>query len=109
AKGLEWPIVCVPHCNAGFMPLARAERIEEERRLLYVAMTRASHALHLYALADLPLSPFLEEAQADQVLAAVRAMQDALSRDPSLWRLADYTALGVNAMRLGFQSYFARW
>lgn len=109
AKGLEWPVVCVPHCNAGFLPLARAENIEEERRLLYVAITRASHALHLYALADLPLSPFLEEAQAEEVLAAVAEIQVALSRDPARWQVGDYTAVGVNAMQLGFHDYFARW
>jgi superfamily I DNA/RNA helicase len=114
AKGLEWPIVCLPHCNAGFLPLVRAgqvaaENIEEERRLLYVALTRTSHALHLYALAGLPLSPFLEEAQASQILSAVAEIQAALAQNPAQWRVGDYTALGVNAMQLGFHSYFARW
>ncbi len=114
AKGLEWPVVCVPHCNAGFLPLLPEgrddlARREEERRLLYVAITRARHALHLYALEDLPLSPFLVEAQADEVLAAVQEMQDALARDPGHWRTADYTALGVNAMQLGFHDYFSTW
>lgn len=114
AKGLEWPIVCVPHCNLGFLPLTSGEqgnpaRLEEERRLLYVAITRARHALHLYALADLPLSPFLVEAQAGDVLAAVDEMQAALAHDPAQWQTADYTALGVNAMQLGFHDYFATW
>jgi superfamily I DNA/RNA helicase len=114
AKGLEWPVVCVPHCNLGFLPLTSSgqenpARLEEERRLLYVAITRARHALHLYALADLPLSPFLDEAQAGDVLAAVQEMQAALARDPAQWQTADYTALGVNAMQLGFHDYFATW
>lgn len=50
AKGLEWPIVFVIGCSEGLMPLTYAEtddQIEEERRLLYVAMTRAADRLAL--------------------------------------------------------------
>ena len=50
AKGREWPVVIVPHCNEGFLPYKTADNIEEERRLLYVAITRArarsASALH---------------------------------------------------------------
>ncbi len=52
AKGLEWDVVYVIHTADGMIPsdmaTANAEEIEEERRLLYVAMTRARDALHLY-------------------------------------------------------------
>ncbi|GAA5859197.1 hypothetical protein JCM8547_008911 [Rhodosporidiobolus lusitaniae] len=44
AKGLEWPIVFVPACENGTYPFFRAEKeseVDEERRLLYVAITRA--------------------------------------------------------------------
>ncbi|CAE6527716.1 unnamed protein product [Rhizoctonia solani] len=37
AKGLEWPVVIVPAVEGGTYPFYRAEDIEEERRLLYVA------------------------------------------------------------------------
>ncbi|KAI6784484.1 ATP-dependent DNA helicase-like protein [Emericellopsis cladophorae] len=47
AKGLEWPIVFVPSVYTGSMPHSRAEDIDEERRLLYVAMTRAQALLYL--------------------------------------------------------------
>jgi DNA helicase-2/ATP-dependent DNA helicase PcrA len=52
AKGGEWDAVHVIHAADGMMPSDMAtgddERIEEERRLLYVALTRARHALHVY-------------------------------------------------------------
>ncbi|QIW97888.1 hypothetical protein AMS68_003406 [Peltaster fructicola] len=47
AKGLEWPIVFVPACFNGSIPHSRAEDHDEERRLLYVGMTRAQAMLYL--------------------------------------------------------------
>lgn len=49
AKGREWDAVFVIWAVDGYFPLARAlgddEQVEEERRLLYVAMTRARNHL----------------------------------------------------------------
>ena len=47
AKGLEWPIVFIPALYNGSIPHSRAEDTDEERRLLYVAMTRAQALLYL--------------------------------------------------------------
>jgi DNA helicase II / ATP-dependent DNA helicase PcrA len=51
AKGQEWKSVFVLNCVDGCIPSDLAtgttEEIEEERRLLYVAMTRAKDHLHL--------------------------------------------------------------
>ncbi|KAK3381475.1 P-loop containing nucleoside triphosphate hydrolase protein [Podospora didyma] len=47
AKGLEWPIVFVPAVYNGSIPHMRSEDGDEERRLLYVAMTRAQSLLYL--------------------------------------------------------------
>jgi DNA helicase-2/ATP-dependent DNA helicase PcrA len=51
AKGQEWKTVHILSAVDGCIPSDRAtgtpEEIEEERRLLYVAMTRAKDALHL--------------------------------------------------------------
>jgi len=50
AKGLEWPYVILAGCNEGILPSDRAVDagdIEEERRLAYVAITRARDALTL--------------------------------------------------------------
>jgi DNA helicase-2/ATP-dependent DNA helicase PcrA len=51
AKGLEWNTVFLLWVNEGRIPSARSaeneESLEEERRLLYVAMTRAKRRLYL--------------------------------------------------------------
>jgi DNA helicase II / ATP-dependent DNA helicase PcrA len=47
AKGLEWPVVFVPAVYKGSIPHARSEDDAEERRLLFVAMTRAQALLYL--------------------------------------------------------------
>ncbi|KAI1155652.1 UvrD-helicase-domain-containing protein [Nemania diffusa] len=47
AKGLEWPVVFIPAVYNGSIPHIRAEDQNEERRLLYVAMTRAKALLYL--------------------------------------------------------------
>lgn len=47
AKGLEWRVVFVVWLAEGRFPSARAEEVEEERRLFYVACTRARDVLLL--------------------------------------------------------------
>ncbi len=75
AKGLEFNYVFIPGCENGILPHSRAleesdGNVEEERRLFYVALTRArrqlflSHALQRSkngAPQDTVPSPFLEE------------------------------------------------
>ncbi|HET6490134.1 MAG TPA: ATP-dependent helicase [Syntrophales bacterium] len=79
AKGLEWSIVFIIWCAEGMIPLARALNEaggeEEERRLFYVATTRAKDQLYLcHPLIDysrgmgmVPLRPsrFIEELEQD--------------------------------------------
>ncbi|EKD15854.1 ATP-dependent DNA helicase pcrA [Drepanopeziza brunnea f. sp. 'multigermtubi' MB_m1] len=65
AKGLEWPVVFIPAAYQGSIPHSRAEDTNEERRLLYVAMTRAKALLYMScpikstSNEDTILSPFL--------------------------------------------------
>ena len=47
SKGLQWPVVFIPDCNDGILPPKKCENVEEERRLLYVAITRTMETLHL--------------------------------------------------------------
>ena len=59
AKGLEWPVVFVPAIYDGSIPHSRAEDADEERRLFYVAMTRAQALLTM----TLPLMQSREQEQ----------------------------------------------
>jgi len=50
SKGLEFKVVFLPDLNEGIIPSRKSisdESIEEERRMLYVAMTRAKEKLYL--------------------------------------------------------------
>jgi len=53
AKGLEWPVVHLPHLVDGALPsdmaLGDPGGLAEEHRLFYVAITRARDRLYLYA------------------------------------------------------------
>ena len=69
SKGLEYQIVFIPDANDGTIPHQRAildADVEEERRLFYVAMTRAKERLHIYYVKEryhkpADVSPFVEE------------------------------------------------
>ena len=47
SKGLEFPVVFVTGCSADLLPHKRTSDVEDERRLFYVAMTRAEDELYL--------------------------------------------------------------
>lgn len=62
SKGLEFSYVCIMGANEGTIPGKRSrknEEIEEERRLLYVAMTRAKKILDILYLTGTPDYPRL--------------------------------------------------
>ncbi len=69
SKGLEFPIVFIPEANEGMTPYRKAvmkEEIEEERRLFYVAMTRAKELLYIFSVKErffkaLEVSRFVNE------------------------------------------------
>ena len=56
AKGLEFPVVFITGVQEGLLPHANAlgstSRVEEERRLCYVGMTRAKRKLYLHWAAE---------------------------------------------------------
>lgn len=69
AKGLEYDCVFIPDVNEGITPHNKAvldADMEEERRMFYVAMTRARRYLHIYYVKErfnkeVDVSRFVEE------------------------------------------------
>lgn len=60
SKGLEFNTVYIPDCNEGIIPHKKSmkgEAVEEERRMLYVAMTRAKHRLTMSYVAGTKEEP----------------------------------------------------
>ncbi|MBW8826269.1 MAG: ATP-dependent DNA helicase UvrD2 [Acidobacteria bacterium] len=93
AKGLEWPVVFLAGLERGLVPISRAkgdDALDEERRLLYVAVTRAEEELHCswakertYGERRLPRqpSPWLDDIEAARsAIAAGGSLRDQLDR-----------------------------
>ena len=97
AKGLEWPVVFVNSLVDGITPhhrsLADFEELEEERKLFYVACSRAKSRLYLTApdyfssysgYFDKP-SRFIAELSADEVTVETSKKSIRESDDPVWW------------------------
>ena len=69
SKGLEFEVVILPDVNEGIIPYKKAvsdEELEEERRMYYVAITRAKQYLHVFSVVrlhgkEMELSRFVGE------------------------------------------------
>jgi DNA helicase-2/ATP-dependent DNA helicase PcrA len=84
AKGLEWPVVFVTGLERGLVPIAYAETpaaLAEERRLLYVALTRAERELHLSWAQRRTLGGREMTRQASPYLASIEAALAAFGPD----------------------------
>ena len=99
AKGLEFPVVFMPGMETGIFPSQRStesdSKIEEERRLCYVGVTRAEERLYLYSTDERMLygryqhndpSVFLEE-------------MGLISQDTPMKHNSYGSALGLNRSR----------
>jgi len=66
SKGLEFPVVFIIGCNDGLLPHYKNDNIEDEKRLFYVAITRAEKELYLsytdsYNNKINQISPFMKD------------------------------------------------
>jgi DNA helicase II / ATP-dependent DNA helicase PcrA len=105
AKGLEFEVVFLPHLEEGLLPYKRsrgAAALAEERRLLYVGLTRAKSRLFLSWSAARKPSRFLAELGART--AAVREPETTLDDASAVrfaalkrWRLEQSRSEGVPA------------
>lgn len=108
SKGREWPVVIVPEVNARYFPyqpegeMMMPSSVASERRLLYVAMTRAREQLFLLVPskdADNDPSPLLHR----DFIAGAKLLSD--------WRQNPLSSveLPANMHRPSVQSYLERY
>ncbi|MCB1036543.1 MAG: ATP-dependent helicase, partial [Acidobacteria bacterium] len=121
AKGLEWHTVFVVNLNSGHFPSQQSlfddEALEEERRLFYVAVTRAKRNLYLLRPEELPrrtpygdtfaeISPLLEEIGGLERL--VDSQDYHLDPEAELWADEDGTQGADPALLSRIQDYFGK-
>ncbi|GAA4015311.1 ATP-dependent helicase [Deinococcus rubellus] len=85
AKGLEFPVVLIPDCKASLYKIREnpdQAAAEEERRVFYVALTRAKQELHLIVDSSEP-TPFLTAVSHERLVAAHARLHGLLVRDPA--------------------------
>ena len=95
SKGLEWQAVWVTGLELGLVPIGPDEGYDEERRLLYVALTRAAHELHCtWAEQRAFGSRLVPRTPSPWLAAIVAAGAGPAAVDPRPWResLADQRA-----------------
>jgi DNA helicase-2/ATP-dependent DNA helicase PcrA len=94
AKGLEYPVVFIAGLNDGTLPHSRSfddlEAMEEERRLLYVGITRAKDRLYLVYAQNRNAFGYPEPAAPSRFLDDI---PDELLDDTSVYRVLRPTSL----------------
>lgn len=119
AKGLEWDVVYLPRMIDGELPYRHRGTVadlDEERRLLYVGITRARRTLHI-SFTGREISPYLREFIATPTSGVVRNVRTVTSsglddgtdeqdprRDDPLFQALREWRLGV-ARTLGLPAY----
>ncbi|KAF9814441.1 hypothetical protein IEO21_05105 [Rhodonia placenta] len=99
AKGLEWPVVMIPAVEKGTFPSSRAEDIHEERRLLYVACTRAQGLLYLsYSTARMVSGEVKRKEPSDFLLPLHGQVRCGLQPN-AFWRHVHFTLRTCSAIR----------
>ncbi|WP_019010877.1 ATP-dependent helicase [Deinococcus aquatilis] len=111
AKGLQWPVVIVPDCKDGLYrikPSADQAAAEEERRVFYVAMTRAQEELHLIVDTEDPTA-FLTKVEHETVVHAHVRLAQLMARDPGSWSARETFEAGSLLRQYGHEQYVQVW
>ncbi|MBX8464911.1 ATP-dependent helicase [Deinococcus sp. RIT780] len=111
AKGLEWPVVIVPDCVASIYsnkPSADAASSEEERRVFYVALTRAQEELHLVIGGD-DTTPFLHQVDYETVVGQHDRLSLLLSQDPGSWSGSETVEAAQVIGQYEHEAFVQRW
>jgi ATP-dependent DNA helicase Rep len=88
AKGLEWPHVILAGVTEGLLPFRAdeeemsAERLEEERRLMYVGITRARRTLVVSWTKKRKRGREMRPAQASRFIAEMKLDEKTVKEDP---------------------------
>ncbi|HEY2145373.1 MAG TPA: ATP-dependent helicase [Steroidobacteraceae bacterium] len=103
SKGQEWDIVYVLNVSDGNFPsefaTGKPEMVEEERRLLYVAMTRARNELHLCAPLKYQVTQQAKNGDAHVYGAKSRFMSDKVME--TLEKVSVRSTVGVDNLKAG--------
>lgn len=111
AKGLERPVIIVPGCNDSiYRADASADQAaaEEERRIFYVALTRAQEEVHLLVDENDPTT-FLEDIDYEQVVANHTVLSELLERDPAGWSARETLQAAFLLRKYGHEHYVQVW
>lgn len=118
SKGLEWDHVFVIDCCAGTVPFQRRKNdpltdasMEEERRLFYVACTRAKETLHVMRYAaragkrggqvNVPASPFIRELRTSSRQPVTQAEKSQLRKKAKAVVLSGFKGADISTFRPG--------
>lgn len=109
SKGLEWPVVFVPCCADEQLPSINNDNLEEERRLLYVAMTRSKQSLHLLYAPQNKLSIFLREVGAENILTNAEKIKNTLNKNENTLNEDDAINLALGVKMYPLARYLQLW
>jgi DNA helicase-2/ATP-dependent DNA helicase PcrA len=113
AKGAEWPVVMVPGGVEGTLPHAPDDKsdaaLAEERRLFYVAVTRAQEHLYLGTHDDGDRSRFLEAADVPDTLSHCETVRSVLTTAPGDLTAPATVRLCHALGTLRIDSFFRHW
>ena len=114
SKGLEWKHVFIPNINQDIIPFTfitqeiTIDKIEAERRLFYVGITRSKQNLYLYYSNELEISSFLTEITAEQILETCHKIKRHICGQTKMGGI-DVIDLATNISLFNLTRYFMQW